>query len=247
MKLYKLFAASLMLASSVSFAQVANNQEQKQETVSRSEAGANNAGNSQKVVVEGTSAEGLRLQGSDAASIQAQAATRIAEIQAASAAAKDLSADQRAALDRDTAARIAAIQAETARAVAGTTQVLKNTPNVSGPALTSSNDTCMGSTSGSVNVPGLGIGMGSTWVDPNCKMLKNAREMWNMGMHAASIALMCNDPDNREALEITGFECPQTTRARGGNMALQASVRAEQQQYTDPIVRARLGLAPLPK
>lgn len=92
------------------------------------------------------------------------------------------------------------------------TQTIKNTPSVSGPMLTTSNDTCMGSTSGSLNIAGLGFGGGSTWVDTNCKRLKNSRELWNMGMKAASLALMCNDKENLEALELTGFVCPQTAR-----------------------------------
>ena len=100
------------------------------------------------------------------------------------------------------------------------TVTIKNVPNVSGPALTSSNDTCMGSTSGSINVAGLGFGGGSTYVDENCKRLKNSRELWNMGMKAASLALMCNDKENKEALELSGQECPQTTKAR--LVALQA-------------------------
>lgn len=71
----------------------------------------------------------------------------------------------------------------------------------------------MGSTSGSFNIAGLGIG-GSTWTDNNCKRLKNSRELWNMGMKAASLALLCNDPENREALEVTGYQCPETPTAR---------------------------------
>lgn len=88
------------------------------------------------------------------------------------------------------------------------TQTIKNVPSVSGPPLTTSNDTCMGSTSGSLNFAGLGLGGGSTWVDNNCKRLKNARELWNMGMKGAGMALMCKDPENREALESTGYVCP---------------------------------------
>ncbi len=103
----------------------------------------------------------------------------------------------------------------------------------------------MGSTSGSANVPGIGIGFGTSWVDNNCKMLKNSRELWNMGMKGAAMALMCNDPDNKAALEMTGYECPQSTKARNGNPAVQKAASAEQEQYTDPIVRNRLGLAPL--
>lgn len=93
------------------------------------------------------------------------------------------------------------------------TQTIKNVPSIGGPALTSSNDTCMGSTSGGVAVAGFGFSLGSTWTDKNCKMLKNSRELWNMGMRAASMARMCMDAENKEALELTGFVCPQTEKA----------------------------------
>lgn len=85
---------------------------------------------------------------------------------------------------------------------------VKNVPNVAGPALTSSNDTCMGSTSGGVAVAGFGLSLGSTWSDKNCLMLKNSRELWNMGFKAAAMARMCMDDLNKEALELTGFVCP---------------------------------------
>ena len=123
------------------------------------------------------------------------------------------------------------------QAISGT-QTVKNVPSVSGPPLVSSNDTCMGSTSGSVNVAGFGAGLGTTWTDQNCKMLKNSRELWNMGMKAAALALMCTDPANREALELTGFKCPVRPQAP-------AVVQTDGERYTDPIVRARLGLPPL--
>lgn len=117
-------------------------------------------------------------------------------------------------------------------------QTLRNTPSVSGPPLTSSNDTCMGSASGSVNAPGIGVSLGKTYTDGNCVMLKNSRELWNMGMKAAAMALMCTDKANREALELTGYECPQTTRDK-------KSIAAG--EPTDPYVRDRMGLAPLTK
>ena len=119
------------------------------------------------------------------------------------------------------------------------TQVIKNTPSVNGPPLTTSNDTCMGSTSGSINVAGLGFGGGSTYVDENCKRLKNSRELWNMGMKAASLALMCNDKDNLIALELTGYICPQTVKKTV------AATTVIEPQYTDPIIRMRRGLPPL--
>lgn len=90
------------------------------------------------------------------------------------------------------------------------TYKLKNVPNVGAPPLTTSNDTCMGSTTAGVAVAGFGISFGSTWTDANCVMLKNGREMWNMGMRAAAIARMCMDEKNKESLEITGTKCPQT-------------------------------------
>jgi len=45
-------------------------------------------------------------------------------------------------------------------------------------------------------------------------MLKNSRELWNMGMKSAALARMCMDKKNREALELTGFVCPQAKKAQ---------------------------------
>jgi hypothetical protein len=95
----------------------------------------------------------------------------------------------------------------------GTTTV-KNVPSMNAPPLTSSNDTCMGSWSAGVAVAGFGASGGNTYTDEHCKRIKMSRELWNKGMKAASLALDCMDRDAREALEITGFVCPQTTRAQ---------------------------------
>lgn len=97
--------------------------------------------------------------------------------------------------------------------VSGTTTV-KNVPDVGAPALSSSNDTCMGSTSIGGSGVGFGISLGTTWTDENCLMLKNSRELWNMGMKSAALARMCMDKKNREALELTGFVCPQAKKAQ---------------------------------
>jgi hypothetical protein len=105
------------------------------------------------------------------------------------------------------------------------------------PALSAGFDTCMGSTSGAVSSTIIGVAVGSTYVDKNCQTLKNTRELWNMGQRAAAMARMCMDELNREAMELTGFECPQTTLAK---LKLEPIII-----YTDPIVRARIGLAPL--
>lgn len=105
---------------------------------------------------------------------------------------------------------VALINPQSVLDVPGTTVTVRNTPDVNGPALVSSNDTCMGSTSGAISAPGFGVSLGKTYNDTNCVMLKNSRELWNMGMKAAALALMCNDVNNKAALEVTGFICPQT-------------------------------------
>lgn len=129
----------------------------------------------------------------------------------------------------------------------GGTQTIKNVPSVSGPALTTSNDTCMGSSTGSVNGPGFGLSIGGTWSDANCKLLKNSRELWNMGMKAAAMALMCTDPENRNALEITGYECPQSAKSKKYSQlsSVNPSKSNNSENITDPYIRARMGLPAL--
>lgn len=127
----------------------------------------------------------------------------------------------------------------------GGTQTIKNVPSVSGPALTTSNDTCMGASSGSLNGPGFGLSLGSTWSDDNCKLLKNSRELWNMGMKAAAMALMCTDAANRDALEMTGYECPQSAKNKNNAQKISGRPSAEsskQESITDPYIRSRMGL-----
>ena len=96
----------------------------------------------------------------------------------------------------------------------GGSYTIKNVPSVNGPPLATANDTCMGSSSGSINGPGFGIGLGSTWTDRNCVMLKNSRELWNMGFKGAALARLCMDPLNREAFEATGIECPPARQSK---------------------------------
>ncbi|MEN3293740.1 MAG: hypothetical protein V7642_2993 [Burkholderiales bacterium] len=76
------------------------------------------------------------------------------------------------------------------------------------PAIVSSNDTCMGSTSIAASAVSFGFSTGTTWTDDNCVMLKNSREMWNMGFKGAALARLCMDQLNKEAFEATGINCP---------------------------------------
>lgn len=91
---------------------------------------------------------------------------------------------------------------------------IRNVPGVIAPALVSSNDTCMGSSSVGAAGVGFGVSLGTSWTDKNCVMLKNSRELYNMGMKSAAMARMCMDDDNKNALELTGYVCPQTAKAK---------------------------------
>jgi hypothetical protein len=245
----KILVIAALLAATSAFAEgqrprtnnVAAQQQQQSST-----SDATNAGNSQSTTyapVTNVAAPDVKTQGADAAAISAAAAIEIARINKGDGS-RDIAADREAALNRATAVEIAHINSS---------QTIKNTPSMGGPALTSSNDTCMGSASGALSAPGFGISLGKTYNDTNCVMLKNSRELWNMGMKAAALALMCNDSANKDALELTGFVCPQTEKANK-QVAAQvqprpvASVPAAKtvasSGYTgnDPIIKARLGL-----
>jgi hypothetical protein len=104
------------------------------------------------------------------------------------------------------------------------------------PALAAGQDTCMGSTSVGAQGVGLGVSFGNTWNDDNCVMLKNSTLLWNMGRYDAAIALMCGNDKVRDALELSGTECPQTRRKRD-----EAS-RPKQVTWdaSDPYIAARM-------
>lgn len=79
-----------------------------------------------------------------------------------------------------------------------------------GPALTTSTDTCMGSTSIGGSGTMFGFSIGTTWTDHHCETLKNARELRSMGQVKASVAVLCTIAENRYALAVTGVQCPMT-------------------------------------
>ena len=125
---------------------------------------------------------------------------------------------------------------------------IKNVPSVTGPNLTTSNDTCMGSTSGGANGAGFGVSFGSTWTDEHCKRLKMSRELWNKGMKAASLAMDCMDPGAKAALEMTGTKCPQsmTVAERRDAFGAQASATgavsapADYPATATPVIQSQL-------
>jgi hypothetical protein len=64
-------------------------------------------------------------------------------------------------------------------------------------------------------------------------MLKNSRELWNMGQHLASLAIMCSDTNNLQAIELANAvdssapHCPQTTVALAKSKVATSSIPNE--------------------
>lgn len=79
--------------------------------------------------------------------------------------------------------------------------------------LTSSPETCMGSTSGGVQGASLGVSFGSTWESHGCEARMDARALDAMGMRTAAIARLCQGAGNRKAMEAAGETCPGTKAA----------------------------------
>ena len=93
--------------------------------------------------------------------------------------------------------------------------------SAAGVYLTTSNDTCMGSSGAGGQGATFGFSIGSTWTDENCVMVKNAREMKRQGYDKAAKIRLCMDADNAIAYEAAGDPCPralQTARTAAAMM-----------------------------
>lgn len=128
------------------------------------------------------------------------------------------------------------------------TETLRNVPAVNAPPLTTSNDTCMGSVSAGGAVAGFGATFGKTYTDENCVMLKNSQQFWNYGMRSTAVLLMCQNAQNAKALAESNppYYCP-GYKPEKHVAKTETSSGIVDPQYTDPIIRARLGLPPIPK
>jgi len=73
-------------------------------------------------------------------------------------------------------------------------------PDAYAPPLTTSNDTCMGSSSIGGSGPGLGLSLGTTWTDEGCVARSDARVLYNMGLKAEAILRLCERPKMAKVL-----------------------------------------------
>lgn len=112
--------------------------------------------------------------------------------------------------------------------------------------LTSANGTCMGSSSGGAQGASFGVSFGSTWTDGGCDIRYDAEALRAAGLPLAAQARLCQKPDIAKAMESAGTPCPGTAvKTSAASTSTTRSAPTAQPQYTDPIVRQRLGLSPL--
>jgi hypothetical protein len=72
------------------------------------------------------------------------------------------------------------------------------------PQLVAGIDTCMGSSSLGGSATTFSFSVGTTWKDEDCRMLKNSRELYNMGQRVAGLARLCEDDDINYAIAVSG-------------------------------------------
>ena len=70
----------------------------------------------------------------------------------------------------------------------------KRVPDAYAPPLTTSNDTCMGSSSIGGSGAGFGVSVGSAWTDHGCTARADARVLFNMGLKDEAILRLCERP-----------------------------------------------------
>jgi len=114
------------------------------------------------------------------------------------------------------------------------TQEIKSPPaSAIAPALQSGgNDTCTIAATGAVQTQILGISGGTHIRDMNCERIKNSKQLYNMGMKVAAVALMCQDPKVFEAMMMAGTPCPYD-----GKIGEQAKAEWESKPEETPVVQ----------
>jgi hypothetical protein len=96
------------------------------------------------------------------------------------------------------------------------------------PGLTAAGvHSCAGSASIGMGVTGFNFGAGATYEMQECNRRAYAATLMGMGMKGAALALVCNNPEVQQSLNLTGVTCPQQQAAMQAAAAQQA---AQQQQ-----------------
>jgi hypothetical protein len=89
-----------------------------------------------------------------------------------------------------------------------------NTPNIASSAIapnifhSGGVDSCMGSSSGSVQGLSIGVAFGSTWTDTHCQALRASVRLNELGLKKTAMARLCAIPELADAFKLSGeFDC----------------------------------------
>ena len=90
------------------------------------------------------------------------------------------------------------------------TTIKQPPPSAIAPQFSSgtNSDLCTIGASASVQTQILGISAGGTYTEENCKRLKNAKVLYDMGMKVAAVSTMCQDRNVFDAMMNAGTPCP---------------------------------------
>ena len=82
-------------------------------------------------------------------------------------------------------------------------------PSVNAPSIsTGGNDMCKSGISGGINGGVASISIGTTITDDTCEKIKLSRQLYNLGMKTASVAILCSDARVFAAMWESGTICP---------------------------------------
>ena len=124
---------------------------------------------------------------------------------------------------------------------------LSTTASAIAPGLTAAGvHSCAGSTSAAGGGTGFGFSFGTTYEMQECNRRAYAATLMGMGQNAAALALVCNNPEVQNALNLTGVTCPQqrgTVAVNSGRpvapVVIESSARGAQGSTVVPARSAR--------
>jgi len=90
------------------------------------------------------------------------------------------------------------------------TKLTSPPPSAISPQINVSNsDLCTVGVAGAVQTQILGISMGTVYTEPNCLLLKQSKQLYNLGMRVAAVAILCEgDRKIFNAMANSGTFCP---------------------------------------
>lgn len=104
---------------------------------------------------------------------------------------------------------------------------LDTTASAIAPGLTAAGvHSCAGSTSAAGGGTGFGFSFGTTYEMQECNRRAYAATLMGMGQNAAALALVCNNSEVQNALNLTGVVCPQQRQQQVAAQQVQAAYSA---------------------